>query len=727
MSSNDSTKIVADLHPRLRRFLVERLGWRQLREVQVRAYEPISSGRHTLVCAPTASGKTEAVFIPVVNRLLKENTPPLFCLYISPLRALLDDCYERFAAWKQALDIEIVVRHGERKTPAQRLCNNPPHLLMTTPESLEALLVYRTKAEKHALFSQLQAVVIDEVHNFLPTHRGAQLSSLLVRLRSYCERAPQIIGLSATVGDPRSTLAWLTGGQEGEIVNIEESRRMEYLVCMGSSSADAKLVTRAIEQADKAIVFVGSRAKAEVLARRLSARFRRGRRDVVLVHHSSLDAELKQVHQEHFKSREHGIMVATSTLELGIDIGDLDLVVHYQPPHSADSFLQRSGRAGRRGKPAHVVVVAQSPAEVLIATAEVSLAKKGIVEPQRSLCLAYEVLLQQLLCLILEHGHIPLTAAWQELLSHASAFRNISEAEYRDLIEYWAQQELIEISQKHQISLGRLAEMRFGAYNYRSLLSNIPFAREFRVVSARNGKEIGRVDLRFGLALQEGDEFLLAGQPRRVHLIQKDGKIYVLPGSQEKPPHWSSGIGGLSYLVARECWRLMTEHLPEQLSDSIAPTAQNIISQLRQAATDAGWQSDVVPAAFDADENRWVFLTFAGHSTNALLRDMAIHYAGAYDARITGFALSLKCPMNAVELWDRLGQVVSDLKSNRLGDLIQEPRPLTVFDGYLPEQYLKQANADARYDLDGARDILSSARVLPSPVDEVQILRERLE
>jgi len=711
----EERQILSDLDARLRRLLTDRLGWRELRLVQVRAYEPVTAGRHTLVCAPTASGKTEAAFLPLFNRLLKSRDDPLFCLYISPLRALLDDCYRRLVPWMRALDLDIVVRHGERKANLAKVCHQPPHVLMTTPESLEVILVYRTKKQRQTLFRNLKAVVLDEIHNFVPTHRGAQLSNLLVRLLPYVGSGrPQVIGLSASVGDPKTVAQWLAAGEAYELVDVPSGRQSAYRICHGGDPDDARIATDTLTQADKSLVFVPSRAAAETL----STRLKRSHLSVgqSYVHHSSLDAEIKRKHENGFKQRSQGVMVATSTLELGIDIGDLDVVIHYHPPHSADAFLQRSGRAGRRGKASHTVVVAHTTSELLIAAAQVSLAQRDQVERQQPLRWSSDVLLQQLLCLVLEYQSVPRTGVWRRILSRAPAFGAFGEDDWRRLVDDWVRQEVLEISSRDRISMGKVAEYEFGTHNYRGILSSIPFAREFLVASAHDRKTIGTLDVHFALTLEPDDEFLLAGEPWRVvHVRSEEAKVYVTRGQIERPPRWSSGIGGLSYLVAQECWRILTDGTPAPWAESLSPLAADRICSLQRVADHADLAVHLVPATFDPEDDRWWFLTFAGHAANALLRDIARRRARAYDARIDGFSLSFKCPHNAEELWSTLAEDLKTLAPSDLGQFVHEPKRLTTFARFLPPAYLQQANAELQYDLDAARQLLTRKTVQVHP------------
>lgn len=258
--------------------------------------------------------------------------------------------------------------------------------------------------------------------------------------------------------------------------------------------------------------------------------------------------------------------------------------------------------------------------------------------------------------------------------------------------------------------MGKLTELEFGAHNYRGLLSSIPFTREFTVVSVGEKKTVGTLEVRFAMTLEPGDEFLLAGEPWQVeHVRAEEARVLVSPGQAEKPPRWSSGIGGLSYLVAQECWRILTQGSTEAAANALSPVAAKRIGQLQRLAADIGLKTNTVPATLDPDEKRWWLLTFAGRAANALLRDMARCFADAYDARISGFSVALKCPMDAAALWEQLSEHMAVLSPSKLGELVHEPKPLTTFARFLPVPCLQQANAELQYDFKALRELLGES------------------
>ena len=288
------------------------------------------------------------------------------------------------------------------KSGPEQLCSKPPSVLLTTPESLEVLLVYRNREQRRALFEGLRFVVIDEIHSFIQSERGSQLSSVLKRAETYCASAPQRIGLSATVGNPEMVSRWLAG-PDTAVVSEEIERSLDARVML---DPDETRITEALRilREPKVLIFVKSRRQAEQVGGGLGQRFSR---HLTHVHHSSVDRELRQAAESRFKSSRTALMTCTSTLELGIDIGDVGGVVHYEPPHSASAFLQRSGRSGRRRGAAKTVLLAGSAGEVLIASALVKLALQGQVESLAPAQVPKDVLLQQTLCLVLEHQQFP--------------------------------------------------------------------------------------------------------------------------------------------------------------------------------------------------------------------------------------------------------------------------------------------------------------------------------
>ncbi len=344
--------------------LAQRFDWTELREIQEQACRTIRAGSDALIIAPTAGGKSEAALIPVMDDLLHHGRPGISCLYISPLKALINDQEERFRTFCTPLSLSVMKWHGDVARGERSWKNGePPHFLMITPESLEVLLQETTLAPD---LRQVRSIIVDELHAFVESERGVHLKMLLHRMDQLTKRKVQRIGLSATAGNPHELLHWLSDGRHAaELVHVPTPpQEKQFLFIIEPEENDRIDALVRIVGGKKALVFVNSRSSAEQLVKACAGRVRN-----LHIHHSSISPATRKLAEEAFNSQDGACIICTSTLELGIDIGDLDVVVQVGPPGSVSSFLQRMGRSGRRGKAAYVAWILQNPTELLCSIA----------------------------------------------------------------------------------------------------------------------------------------------------------------------------------------------------------------------------------------------------------------------------------------------------------------------------------------------------------------------
>lgn len=378
-----SAAAFAALHPVIQHHVVNTLGWDRLRPLQAEAVEPLLGGDDALLLAPTAGGKTEAALFPLLTRMAEGGWRGTSLLYVGPLKALLNNLQprvDRYAAW---LGRAAAVRHGD--TPAmdrRRLVVDRPDILLTTPESLEAMLVSAT-VDPRVLLGEVRAVVVDEVHAFAGDDRGWHLLAVLERVARLAGQPLQRVGLSATVGNAEALLGWLQGSGQAtrtrSLVNpaAEAAVPPELALDYVGSLANAAKVIAAFHRGEKRLVFAETRASVEEVAVHL-----RGLGVATFVSHSSLAAGERRRAEQAFAEARDCAIVSTSTLELGIDVGDLDRVVQVGAPGSVAAFLQRLGRAGRRvGSSRNVLFLATTEEELVGAAALLSLWADDYVEP----------------------------------------------------------------------------------------------------------------------------------------------------------------------------------------------------------------------------------------------------------------------------------------------------------------------------------------------------------
>lgn len=340
------TSVFARFPSRLQEAIVSRLGWSSLRPVQDLAGQALLDGKNAIILAPTAGGKTEASFFPLLATLIQQEPQTVGLIYIAPIKALLNNQAERLGLYTEMVGLRRFLWHGDIKDSQKRaFIREPAAVLMTTPESLEVMLL-SARVPHAQLFGDLRAIVIDEVHALAGTDRGAHLMSVLERIARYTPNDIQRVGLSATVGNPTEILRWLQGTSKREGCIVDPTKMPSpkdihiYLRdTLGAIATDASKTA----QEKKSLFFCQSRALAEDIAERM-----RNRGTDVFVHHSSVSLEERTAAEARFHQGRNACIVCTSTLELGIDVGDLDLVFQANAPSTVSAFLQRLGRTGRR-------------------------------------------------------------------------------------------------------------------------------------------------------------------------------------------------------------------------------------------------------------------------------------------------------------------------------------------------------------------------------------------
>ncbi|MEI8331244.1 MAG: DEAD/DEAH box helicase [Methanomicrobiales archaeon] len=533
------------LHESLQQVLTQRLYWTELREVQERAYTAVAAGKDVLVIAPTAGGKSEAALIPVMDDILKHGRMGVVCLYISPLKALINDQEDRFRDFCVPTSLTVMKWHGDvPKGDRGWKEGEPPHFLMITPESFEVLL---QEKELSRDLQFVRTVIIDELHAFVESERGVQLKVLLDQLDRITKHPVQRVGLSATTGNPEDVLRWMSDNRhESELVAISappRDKQFRFIVEEdeeGGIDALVEIVTRR-----KALVFVNSRSTAERLMRTASGRIRN-----LHIHHSSLSLATRKESEEAITSPDGACIICTSTLELGIDIGDLDVVVQVGPPNSVSSFLQRLGRSGRRDKAAYVVWILNDPGEFLCSVAIIECAMKKEVEPLTPLKKPYNVLVQQLLLYLFRHSRASRRQLVKSVLSH-SACAEIKPEKLDRIGTY-----LIDLGfltpDGEMVMLGETAEREFGRSNWKDLYSMISGGGEYRAVTP-NGEIVGKLDARFVNSQKDG-EFSLGGQGWSIVKCDESHNVVVVvpSGSATSGIFWTGSESGYSPLVCRQ-------------------------------------------------------------------------------------------------------------------------------------------------------------------------------
>lgn len=635
------------LHPGIRRWTWQQ-GWGDLRPIQRAAIPSIVAGdRDVIVAAQTAGGKTEAAFLPLISRIADEPGGGFRLLYVSPLKALINDQFRRLDALCEALEVPVYRWHGDvSASQKQKARQRPSGILLMTPESLEATFV-RRGLEIPRLFGALDAVVIDELHAFIGAERGRQLQSLLHRLEVSIDRRITRIGLSATLGDMALAADFLRPSEGERVELVEDTASDQSLLRLQlrgftrtALAAPADAAQRQLsaaeakeelpEDADEAVqramaehlyktlrggrhlVFAGRRGTVEELSDLLRLICERDHvPNEFFPHHANLSRDHRAYVEE--RLREGPLpttAVCTATLELGIDIGDIASVVQVGPPWSVASLRQRMGRSGRRaGHPATLrLLVAEqelraglTPPDALRfgltqAVAMVSLLLRRWVEPPRPASVDLSTLAHQTLALIAERCGVPAKSAW-EILCRNGPFRLVPPRLYAALLRAMGRPEagLIEQAADGTLLLGEAGERLVDHYDFYSVFQT---STEFRVV--HGGTTLGTLPVVTPLAA--GMTIIFSGRRWTVTaVVDREKLIEVVPSSARRPPPFGGGGGDLHDTVVETMREVYVETGSPSFLDG---TAKALLAEARAAYTRYDLASS---GAIDDEGHVWLF------------------------------------------------------------------------------------------------------------------------
>ncbi len=702
----------SSLHESLQQVLSQRLQWTGLREVQEAAYHAVSAGSDALILAPTAGGKSEAALIPVMDDILKNGRSGIACLYISPLKALINDQEERFSAFCVPTSLSLMKWHGDVPKGNRSWKEEPPHFLMITPESLEVLLQEKDLA---ADLTGVRFIIVDELHAFVESERGVHLKVLMERMDRLAKRKIQRIGLSATTGNPEEVLRWLSDGRHGEEIVSVPSRPKEkhFRFIIEPEEGKRRDAIRRTVAGKKALVFVSSRSLAEHLVQSLE-----GQVHNLHIHHSSLSPATRRAAEAAFASPEGACIVCTSTLELGIDIGDLEVVVQVGPPDSVSSFLQRMGRSGRRGTAANVTWVLQDPREFLCSLAIIECAMEKAVEPLRPQALPYNVLLQQLFLMLLSRKQ----ATRREVIREVSSYRAFAGLDRRDpdrIISHLIGNGFL-TADGEVLMPGTEAERVLGRSNWKDLYSVISGGGEYRAVTPE-GEVVGKLDARF-VNSREGGDMTLGG--RNWSMVKADeghNIVVVVPGGPvPSRTFWAgSGVAGFSPLICRKVREIAVRRgtlLP--LGDGEQEILGNALASFPPELAREGL---CVCSERDARGSGVAVWSFAGRKVNRVLALLLVAELGSRaQVRYDEFTVRIRragreqpvervsAALSAIGAWDM----------KRIAALLPLPPPDGwKFASLLPPGLFARLVASDYYDLDAFREAIAGPGSPPATGD----------
>lgn len=542
--------VFSKLAPFIQDYIYEN-NWTNLREIQVASCDAIfNSNENLLLTSSTASGKTEAAFLPILTELYNNPSKSVGILYISPLKALINDQFVRLSALLEEAHLSVTKWHGDSsQNRKDKIIMNPNGIIQITPESLEALLMNK-KEDVYTIFNDLRYIVIDEVHYFIGSERGIQLNSCLIRLSRIINKNPRRIGLSATLGNYKEVEKWLNSGTNRECITpiVPSGKRT---ISLAINSFDKKedfyenLYDSSLNQ--KCIIFSNFRLSVEenIAALKEIAK-EKNSDDVYYTHHGSVNTSLREDTEYLMKNTDEKIVTgATLTLELGIDLGNLDRIIQTGTPFSASSFVQRLGRTGRRGGKAIMQFIFDKSEKqkstsfyenmdfdiiMCIAIIEIYLKEKW-VEPMLMPNYPYEILYHQTISHITSMQSItPKKLA--EFMLTIDIFKNITQEDLKLLLNHLIEIGHLELTEEKELIIGQNIDRMVNNYKFFSVFQN-----KLEYVVYGDSKQIGTITE----IVKVGDKIKLAGRTWEVTSIDNEKfKIHTKLSSGMGKNTWSS-------------------------------------------------------------------------------------------------------------------------------------------------------------------------------------------
>lgn len=559
------------------------------------AIPQILAGKDVLLIAPTGSGKTEAAVLPlfhffleqwseevkVVSEAPKKSSTKIrqhhgiSILYITPLRALNRDMLRRLKTWGEQLEIDVAVRHGDTtQKERNRQSKHPPNMLITTPETLQILLVSKN-LRKHLEY--VRAVVIDEIHELAQDERGAQLAVGIERLEGITRQPPLRIGLSATIGTPEEIAKFL-GGARHKVEIIKATMVKDIKVKVESPepikadwalteklTAEPKIVAsmrrtkEIVDHHRSVLIFINTRDGAESLA----ARFKLWDRDMPIgVHHGSLSRDVRIQMEDDFKQEQLKALICTSSLELGIDIGSADFTIQYNSPREVTRLVQRVGRAGHKlGEVSEGVVIGTHPDEIAESMVIARRMIAGDLEPTVIRQNPLGVLANQLAAGVMASKRSNIYDTYQEII-RSYPFRNLSKEEFLSVLE---QMRLIHAIWLDENEFGKKRNTITYFYNN---ISMIPDEKSYRIIDITTRQNVGQLDEAFvSIYIMPMAKFIIKGEPWRVVELTDDDRVLVEPATEVGAvPDWIGEEIPVPFDVAQEVGKLRAE-IMDRLTD----------------------------------------------------------------------------------------------------------------------------------------------------------------
>ena len=696
----------------IRKFIRDK-GWEQLRPIQNAAISKIlSSDENFILASRTASGKTEAAFLPILSKV-NFNDSGVQVLYISPLIALINDQFYRVEELCKNLDVTVTKWHGEaNKTLKDRLIKQPTGIVLITPESLEAMFVNKPFNVKQ-LFSNLRYVVIDEIHSFIGTDRGTQLKSILSRLQRVNSNSFSIVGLSATIGDYNEAKRF-TGDELKTKVLLDRTAKEINALFRFFKNENEELPLELLKDLyietkdNKVLIFPNSRGRAEEVAVKLKKISDRVKgHPNYFSHHSSVDREVRE-YVEYFakNNKRHNFCIScTSTLELGIDIGSVDEVVQIDATHSIASLIQRVGRSGRKdGESSNLFLYATTQWTLLQSIACWILYKESFIEPPEKNEKPYDILVHQALSITKGHSGILLIELIKQLKEN-SAFNLIEQSEIEEILQHLIEIDFLEKLQ-HEVIIGVDGEK---VVNSREFYSVFKTEENFKVVNA--GNTIGEIP--FSPQIIEDENILLSAKIWKIKFVDhKAKKIEVIPAKDGKKPMFFGGGAVVHQKIREKMFEVLYSKTEYDFLDE--PSFDEIEMMRKDYAVFDIKDLQSERPLLTAEKHLQLF-TFTGTRINRTIQ-LLLNIAGiknTLDDSSSSFDIEVP-KQELISKWNYLSFPLTDIDTH-ISTLLETNPTLLDFSKwgiYLPKSYQIKLVRNKYFDIEQTKELLSKLELI---------------
>ncbi|MEJ5048871.1 DEAD/DEAH box helicase [Chryseobacterium culicis] len=689
--------------------------WESLRPIQEASIQRIiSTDNNYILISRTASGKTEAAFLPILSKV-NFKVPGVKVLYISPLIALINDQFFRVESLCEYLDVPVIKWHGEASKAAKdRLLKSPEGIVLITPESIEAMFVNKPYNIRH-LFSGLEYVVIDEIHSFLGSDRGTHLQSLLSRLQKINVKKFSIVGLSATVSDANQYTElkeFLGDSEHTKVIRDTTPKPINAVFKYFPGSVEElplpllkDLYIRTRES--KVLIFPNARGRVEEVAVKLKQISEKiGGHKNYFSHHSSVDKEVREYVEFFAKNSalQNFCISCTSTLELGIDIGNVDEVVQIDATHSIASLIQRVGRSGRReGKASNLLLYATEPWSLLQSLACWMLYKEQYIEPVSINKKPYDIMVHQLLSTVKSSSVISLPELVEEITRN-SAFSEISMEETEEIIHYLTAIDFFE-KLGNELIIGIHGEEVVNTKEFYSLFDAPVF---FKVSSS--GVKIGELPL--SPQIRENENIYLSAKIWSIKDIDyQTKKIEVIPAKDGKKPKFFGDAADTAHQIREKMLEIL---ISKEQYDFLDDVAQQIIILLRSEFSSFIINDCKKKRPLLNHNEKITFYSFTSSKINRTIELIldSLNIENRLDPQKSAFEIEdctleeLKTVLSRPDIGQNIDEVLTDLLESR-----PEIIDFSKWGKYLPVTYQIKLLKEKYFDLKGCYAYLKDLEI----------------